>query len=542
MKIHFLISISLVAVGILASIMFFWHLGTNPLEKWDEAIHAQVTHEMVESGNWLELTWNHEPYFRKPPLRFWLSAPVVMFFGESEFTIRFWSATAGVLTTLLIALWAWQAQHQSLRSDAGQATKKISTAWLAALIFLSGKYLFYHAFRTGETDGLMTFTTLLALWAYWKSWTKPRWLIVTALALGLTFLTKFTAAGFAGITILLHLVATRGFTKYSKKIWLQTIGIGLLVVAPWVVAQLVIRGNAFVQEYFSEDIVTRASTNLYGFEAGPGWYWDVFVKRFFPLAAFALPACVWAIGRMIAKRDSLLGLWLAFLAVTVAIVSFNASKTDWYLLPIYPVLALVMSLWVTRWFRWPLGWISLGLIAWGVVAYVRRLPSMVPDTGFTHWLVPQTYLEWFNGNGGRWAMALLIAGVIILLTIMANHRQSPKLWRSTLVALLLWIGVIAFAGQRAELRVTRSEPLLPAARTIIQREKPNILYLKNVYLPHEPTVVFYLGNEKNTTLEDVPTSISSGAYVLEKLQGGVTPLGGTPLLQSADFQLVRYNQ
>ncbi len=510
--------------------MFFWHLGTNPLEKWDEAIHAQVTHEMVESGNWLELTWNHEPYFRKPPLRFWLSAPVVMLFGESEFTIRFWSATAGVLTALLIALWAWQ------------STKKISAAWLAALIFLSGKYLFYHAFRTGETDGLMTFTTLLALWAYWKSWTKPRWLIVTALALGLTFLTKFTAAGFAGITILLHLVATRGFTKYPKKIWLQTIGIGLLVVAPWVVAQLLIRGNTFVQEYFSEDIVTRASTNLYGFEAGPGWYWDVFVKRFFPFAAFALPACVWAIGRMIAKRDSLLGLWLTFLAVTVAIVSFNASKTDWYLLPIYPVLALVMSLWIVRWFRWPLGWISLGLITWGVVAYVRRLPSMVPETGFTHWLVPQTYLQWFNGNGGRWAMALLIGAAMIFLIIIAKHRQSPKLWHGALVALLLWIGVIAFAGQRSELRVTRSEPLLPAARDLLRREKPDILYLKNVYLPHEPTVVFYLGNEKNTVLQEAPASISSDAYVLEKLQGRVTPLGGTPLLQSADFQLLRYNQ
>lgn len=526
-KLYLPLSFTLVAIGALASVMFFWRLGSNPLEKWDEAIHAQVTHEMVESGNWLELTWNHEPYFRKPPLRFWLSAPVVMLFGESEFTIRFWSATAGVLTTLLIAVWAWQ------------STKKLSAAWFAALIFLSGKYLFYHAFRTGETDGLMTFTTLLTLWAYWRSWTKPRWLIVTALALGLTFLTKFTAAGFAGIAILLHMVATRGFSKYSKKIWLQTLGIGLLVVAPWVVAQLLLRGNAFVQEYFSEDIVTRASTNLYGFEAGPSWYWDVFVKRFFPFAAFALPACVWALGRLIAKRDSLLGLWLTYLAVTVAIVSFNASKTDWYLLPIYPVLALLMSVWIVRWFRWPLGWMTLGLITWGVVAYVRRLPGMVPENGLTHWLVPQTYLQWFNGNGGRWAMALLIASTIVVLMIMAKHMQSPKLWRTVMAALLLWVGVIAFAGQRAELRVARSEPLLPAAREILRQEKPEILYIKNVYLPHEPTVVYYLGNETHTLLQEIPDTIPSGAYVLEKLQGGVTPLGGTPLLQSADFRLIQ---
>ena len=96
--------ISFIAIAVLAGGFFFWRLGSNPLEKWDEAIHAQVTHEMLQSGDWLELTWNHEPYFRKPPLRFWLQGVVSAAFGENEWTIRFWSATAGVLTTMLIAL------------------------------------------------------------------------------------------------------------------------------------------------------------------------------------------------------------------------------------------------------------------------------------------------------------------------------------------------------------------------------------------------------------------------------------------------------
>ena len=521
--------VSLLAITILAGFVFFWRLGTNPLEKWDEAIHAQVTHEMVASGNWLELTWNHEPYFRKPPLRFWLSAPVITLFGENEFTIRFWSAIAGVLTTLLIALWAWQ------------ATKKVSAVWLATLIFLSGKYLFYHAFRTGETDGLMTFLTLLALWAYWRSWTKPRWLVLTAAALGLTFLTKFTAAGFAGLTILLHLILTRGFARYSKKIWLQTLGVGLLVVAPWVVVQLGIRGQAFFREYVSEDIFERANTNFYGFQAGPGWYWDVFVKRFFPFAAFVLPAGVWAITRWLRTRDALLGLWLTFLIITTAIVAFTASKTDWYLLPVYPVLALVMGTWMTRWFRWPLGWTTVALIVWGVAAFVRRLPSMVPDSGLTHWLVPQTYLTAFNTNTGRWVMAALIAGVIVVLTAIARHRQSPKLWRGLLVLLLLWVGTIALAGQRAELRLERGEKLLPEAREIIRKEKPDVLYLTNVFLPHEPTVVFYLGNEPATQIQNIDNSknMPANTLVLEKLQNGVPQLLGTPLLASPDFRLIQ---
>lgn len=525
---------SFIAIAALTSVMFFWRLGSNPLEKWDEAIHAQVTHEMLQSGNWLELTWNHEPYFRKPPLRFWLQGVVSAAFGENEWTIRFWSATAGVLTAMLIALWAWQ------------TTNKTTAMWFTTLAFLSGRYLFYHAFRTGETDGLLSFFSLLALWSYWRSWLKPRWLLLTAIALGLTFLTKFTAVGFAGVAIVLHLLLTKRFRTYPKRVWLQAIGIGLLIVAPWILAQLAIRGGAFIQEYVSEDIVTRASKNLYGFMAGPEWYWSVFLKRAFPMAAFIIPALVWAAWRAVKKRDQLQLLFLLFTGVTAAVLSLNASKIDWYLLPIYPVIMMVTGLWMTRWFRWPVRWSTMGLVTWGTVmaawavfTYARQQAQTFAATHTGSWVSPIAALGNWNPTRGKILTALIVGLASIAVIFIAKKYDKHRVWYVYCGVVLLGMFAVTVVSLRMEFTQPRGELLLRDSRTIIQREKPATLYLANIYLAHEPTVLYYLGNEPTTKLEKAPVSIPAGSWVLEKQQRGYEPLSGHGVLTSPDFRLLQ---
>lgn len=528
--------ISFIAIAVLAGGFFFVRLGSNPLEKWDEAIHAQVTHEMLQSGNWLELTWNHEPYFRKPPLRFWLQGVVSAAFGENEWTIRFWSATAGVLTTMLIALWAWQ------------ATKKTTAMWFTVLAFLSGRYLFYHAFRTGETDGLLTFFSMLALWSYWRSWFKPRWLLLTAAALGLTFLTKFTAVGFAVIAILLHLALTKRFRMYPRKIWLQVIGIGVLIVAPWILAQLAIRGSAFIQEYVSEDIVTRASKNLYGFTAGPDWYWGIFLKRAFPMTALVFPALVWAVWRAVKKRDQLQLLFLLFTAVTTIVLSLNASKIDWYLLPIYPVVMLVTGLWITRWFRWPIGWPMLGLVLWGTVmaawgnwTYAWNQLQTFVATHSGSWFSPLTAMSRWSLPTSRIMTTLIVGLVSIAIIWFAKKHDRHRPWYGFCTVLLCGMLGVTMFSLRVEFTKPRGEPLLREARTIIQKEKPTTLYLVNVYLAHEPTVLYYLGNEPGTKLQTIkiPAEIPKGALVLEGVKRGIPLMPENVFLSSINFRLMQ---
>ncbi|MBI4450220.1 hypothetical protein HY634_04115, partial [Candidatus Uhrbacteria bacterium] len=63
-------------LGVLAVAAFamLFRLDTQPIQNWDEGIHAEVSFEMVEGGDWLTPHYAGGTYFRKPPLKIWMSA------------------------------------------------------------------------------------------------------------------------------------------------------------------------------------------------------------------------------------------------------------------------------------------------------------------------------------------------------------------------------------------------------------------------------------------------------------------------------------
>ena len=61
-------------LAILAGIVFFGRLGQSALTDWDEAWHAEVSSEVLSTGEWLPLHDRGLPYFNKPPLTFWMRA------------------------------------------------------------------------------------------------------------------------------------------------------------------------------------------------------------------------------------------------------------------------------------------------------------------------------------------------------------------------------------------------------------------------------------------------------------------------------------
>lgn len=529
--------LSFLAIGLVSSALFFVRLGSDALEKWDESIHAQVTHEMLESGDWVDLTYRREPYFRKPPLRFWLQGVVSSVFGENEWTIRFWSAAAGVGTTLLIAAWAWQLR------------RNLAFVWLSALAFLSGKYIFYHAFRTGETDGLLTFFTLLALFAYWKSWARPRWLFLVAGALALALLTKSSAVVFAGGTILVHVLLTRRLFRYRWKLLLGCVGLFLVIAAPWFAVEAIHHGGRFWQEYVGVDVLERAGENLYQSGVGPGWYWDVFLKRFFPLAVFAIPALIWLVWRLYRRRDQTDLLWLIFLVVTAAVLSAVASKTNWYLLPLYPVFGLVIGQFLVDAWK-ERSWFASALLAWAAGVFVFRLPSMTAADSDFRWLVPQTYLGGrLGGVAGRLGLAIGIAILVLVVTWVVTRK--PKLlwlWSAGFVALLLWLFVWGFGTQIAQLRVRIGFPVFRETRVFLSERRPERFYVANLLLAHEPAFVYYLERHPDVPLTNLgfdleaARALPTGSYLFWKDEKGSVRPTGEILRQQPPYFLIRTGQ
>ena len=89
----------LIALG---GLLFIPFLGSVHLYDWDELNFAEASREMLETGNFMRVTINYQPFWEKPPLFFWLQACSMKLFGVNEFAARFVNAMAGIITLLVV--------------------------------------------------------------------------------------------------------------------------------------------------------------------------------------------------------------------------------------------------------------------------------------------------------------------------------------------------------------------------------------------------------------------------------------------------------
>jgi len=101
---------SLIAVLILAAVLRFYHLGSNPPSPyWEEAAIGYDAYSILKTGK--DFHGNSWPLIAfesfgdyKPSLYFYATVPSVALFGLNTFAVRFPSALFGTLTVLLVYL------------------------------------------------------------------------------------------------------------------------------------------------------------------------------------------------------------------------------------------------------------------------------------------------------------------------------------------------------------------------------------------------------------------------------------------------------
>jgi 4-amino-4-deoxy-L-arabinose transferase-like glycosyltransferase len=62
--------VSYLLIAVVAALLFFHSLGRVPLFDWDEINFAESAREMIETGNYMQVQINYEPFWEKPPLFF----------------------------------------------------------------------------------------------------------------------------------------------------------------------------------------------------------------------------------------------------------------------------------------------------------------------------------------------------------------------------------------------------------------------------------------------------------------------------------------
>tara|TARA_R110002072_G_scaffold517_34_gene3277 strand:- start:176 stop:1825 length:1650 start_codon:yes stop_codon:yes gene_type:complete len=353
--------------------LYLLPLGLRPLWIPDEARYAEISREMISSGDWITPHFLNLRYFEKPVMGYWANNLGQLIFGESNFAIRSLSALSAIGAALLI-FWLTRRVLQCQRS-----------ALFAATIYLSF-FIVYMIGSFAVLDSLLAFWITAAFCAYYWAYLaenrrqRLRRHLLFGLLCGAAFLTK----GFVALALLI--VAIVPFMLIKRR-WRELVGYGVLAViaaasvaAPWAIS-IHLQEPDFWNYFFWEEHIRRFS----GKDAqhgAPFWFY---------IPWLALGAMPWALALIpsvkskVWQQDGSFYLYLLlWFAAPLLLLSIASGKLPTYILPIFAPLAIFFGSGLKRYLdaeadkalKW-LGWSNLAFTGLAVVGLLLMVTGLI---------------------------------------------------------------------------------------------------------------------------------------------------------------------
>ncbi len=354
----------------------------------DEGWYAQVSREMLVSGDWLVPHYLGEPWLGKPPLLYWAVCGAYALVGVSAGAARLVSVVSLALSVQLLATLAARLANRRVAWIAGLT---FVTAGLPALV---GKMLL--------TDGLLLACTLGAIvllhgfalrgagWgragAFW-------------VCIGLGMLAKGPAVlvfvGSFGLGLLTLRECRRALLGW--RLWVL-MPVALVVAGPWYVYAWLRVGDTLVQQLLGYEIVSRLTSAPHGHSGPPGYYVLFSLAGWLPWTVLVPGAVLelWRDRRVVRYA----GLLLVWCFVPWVLLELIPSKLPHYILPCYVPLAIMVGL------MWDRGLERPATKAQQVVLRLWVLVPAVLGAGLV------TLGVW--GWEYAWSIGLLVCGVVFL--------------------------------------------------------------------------------------------------------------------------------
>lgn len=502
-------------VGLVAAAIYLGCIVSPPSLQDDvDAVQAQIARNMLTSGDWVTARLDGVLYLEKAPLIYWFIAISYKLFGVSDVVARLPVALASIALALLTAAFALWAFGKRAALYAGL----ISGTCIGLFLFT----------RIQIPDVMLTFTIALSMWALLRTLDEdephPRlWSVILAASIGVGLLFKSL------IAVVFPIGAALLYLFFSHQLFLAATWkrlhpftgalIALVIAVPWHVLATLRNPPYFVWTlksgpglyhgflwfYFINEQLLRFLNLRYprDYNTVPRLYfwlfhflwlfpWSVYIPSLFKLSFKPLDR---------AGRARLLALcWTGFI-----LVFFTFSTTqEYYSMPCYPALALLLACAMTR----EDGWIKAGgrllggvaalcAIATFVIAYLVRgvaTPGDISNALSSH---PSSYtlslghmLDLTFDSFAYLRLPLILAGIAFLIGAFGNLRWSGL--RAYLASALMM--VLFFHAARLALVVF--DPFLtsrPIAEKIRQLP-PGKLILDHHYYTYS-SVVFYTGQQ-----------------------------------------------
>lgn len=428
-------------LAIAGALLYIPFIGGVSLFDWDEINFAEISREMMTTGDYLNTQINYHPFFEKPPFFFWLQVGCMKIFGVGEFAARLPNALAGIIVSLLI-----------FRLGTHWVNKRFAIFWAVSYM---GSILpaLYH--KSGIIDpwfNLFIFSSIAA-WVEGTSRKEKsiKWLLISGILSGMAVLTKGPVGPLlVGLTVLvMRLISKNKSFMPLRGIVLFILG-NIIIAGLWFGINWAANGPDFILAFlkYQAELLTESVAGHKGF---PGYHFAVTLFGVFPASVLALGALR---KRVADETDQLYSLRLLMIIImTIVLVLFSVvqSKIVHYSsMAYYPVSFL--SAWViTRYldgrFEWKAWQLTLSFFVAAVVLFaVTALPFVGQHID---WLKSSVTMDAFSRAAMeakvQWGFQDYLPALWLTLLCMA----SAWLWKqkkSELAFITLFTGMAIFVN------------------------------------------------------------------------------------------------
>lgn len=327
-----------------------------------DAVQAQAARNMLASGDWVTARLDGVAYLEKAPLNYWMMAVAYRIFGVHDWAARLPHALAVVLlcwVTFLFGRWAFD-----------------ETAGFYAGLALStcvGLFLFT---RILIPDAVLTLAITGAIWACLRllepgEENRPRWSFLLGGCLGAGFLLKgLIALVFPVLAILAYMALTHSLFSWAawRRLHLElAIPVALAIALPWCVLATLRSPpyfafslhsgpgeyHGFFWFYFFNEHLLRFLGLRYprDYNTVPRlWFWILNLVWIFPWSFYLLsaPTLDYKPTSRAGRTRLMAACWIG-----AVMLFFTFSTTqEYYSMPIYPALALLVGSVLSNGGRW----------------------------------------------------------------------------------------------------------------------------------------------------------------------------------------------